>query len=379
MTTERPHGDSRAPRDLKQLTSLRFFAAMWVVAFDYWPSLTGGGHVALVEKGYLGVELFFVLSGFILAHVYLDEARGGRLKYGDFLWARLARIYPLHLATLGAIGAMGAAALAMGVPIKHPVLVWGALPQNLLLIHAWGTTSVSAWNHASWSISAEWFAYVFFPLFAWAAWGLRARPLLAVLGALALVAAVYPAFEAAAGFPLTRATTGWGALRIVPCFTLGCAIDLLWRRRPLEGAWRAAGLAAASVVAIGMGATLHAPDLVLVMLFGALIFGLACMAGAGSRLLTAGPLVYLGEVSFAVYMVAVPWRLAFSKAAAKLGGAGDVLPPGLWLLQFGGVVVAAVLLHHLVERPARVWLRLHPPFKRRRARTTLPASAVATL
>ena len=50
------------PQDLKQLTSLRFFAAMWVVLFHYWPSLSAV-MPPLVSKGYLGVELFFVLSG----------------------------------------------------------------------------------------------------------------------------------------------------------------------------------------------------------------------------------------------------------------------------------------------------------------------------
>ena len=83
-------------RDIRPLTSLRFFAAMWVVAFHYWPNLSSV-MPPLVAKGYLGVELFFVLSGFILCHVYLDSVADGGFRYGSFLWARLARIYPLHL------------------------------------------------------------------------------------------------------------------------------------------------------------------------------------------------------------------------------------------------------------------------------------------
>ena len=366
------------PTNLKQLTSLRFFAALWVVAFHYWPSLTGG-YPVLVDKGYLGVELFFLLSGFILAHVYLDDAGVGCLHYGRFLWARLARIYPVHLVTLAAIGLMGAAALALGYPMTHPVIVWSVLPQNLLLIHAWGAASVSAWNHPSWSISAEWFAYVFFPLFARAAWALRARPILAVLGALGLVAVLYPAFQVLAGFPLTRATTAWGTLRIVPCFTLGCAVNLLWRARSIGNPAPAVAVACLTTGAIIVAAALHAPDLLLVMLFGALIFGLASMASSGSRRLTAAPFVYLGEVSFAVYMVCIPWQLAFSKAATRLLGAGEHLPLGLWLIQFGGVVAAAILVHHLVERPARVWMRLHDPFRRGREPATVPFTAAATL
>ena len=366
------------PANLKQLTSLRFFAALWVVAYHYWPSLTGG-YPALVDKGYLGVELFFVLSGFILAHVYLDDMGARRLNYGRFLWARLARIYPVHLVVLGAIGLMGALALALGYPLTHQVMVWSVLPQTLLLVHAWGTASISAWNHPSWSISAEWFAYVFFPLFAGAAWALRGRPVLAVLGALGLVAVLYPAFERLAGFPLTRATTAWGALRIVPCFTLGCAVNLLWRRRAVGDAAPALALTCLTTGAILAAAVLQAPDLLLVMLFGALIFGLACMAGSGSRRLTAAPLVYLGEVSFALYMVCIPWELAFSKVAQRLFGADEQLPPGLWLVQFAGAVAVAMLVHHLVERPARVWMRRHDPLRPGRAPATVPATAAATL
>jgi peptidoglycan/LPS O-acetylase OafA/YrhL len=73
------------PLDIKPLTALRFAAAIWVVSFHYWPSLTSDVPM-LVQKGYLGVEMFFVLSGFILAHVYLQGFGEGRFNYRDFIW-----------------------------------------------------------------------------------------------------------------------------------------------------------------------------------------------------------------------------------------------------------------------------------------------------
>jgi len=85
---------------IKPLTAMRFYAAMWVVLFHYWPKLAVSFTPAFVDRGYLGVELFFVLSGFILCHVYLPAADRGEFKYGGFLWARIARVYPLHLVTL---------------------------------------------------------------------------------------------------------------------------------------------------------------------------------------------------------------------------------------------------------------------------------------
>ena len=125
------------PQDLKQLTSLRFFAAMWVVLFHYWPSLSAV-MPPLVSKGYLGVELFFVLSGFILSHVYLKGFGEGRFKYADFLWARLARIYPVHVATLAGLALLALGATALGLHAGDKLLIWPSLIPNLLLLQAWG-------------------------------------------------------------------------------------------------------------------------------------------------------------------------------------------------------------------------------------------------
>ena len=86
------------PADLRALTSLRFFAAAWVVMYTFWPDLGVGLVPVAVTKGYLGVETFFVLSGFILSHVYLQAAGEKQFRYGGFLWARIARVYPLHRA-----------------------------------------------------------------------------------------------------------------------------------------------------------------------------------------------------------------------------------------------------------------------------------------
>lgn len=76
-----------------------------MVLYTAWPHLDVGFVPVAVTKGYLGVETFFILSGFILSHVYLEAAGQKRFRYGGFLWARIARVYPLHLVTLfGMIG-----------------------------------------------------------------------------------------------------------------------------------------------------------------------------------------------------------------------------------------------------------------------------------
>jgi peptidoglycan/LPS O-acetylase OafA/YrhL len=337
---------------------MRFAAAMWVVVHHAWPDLSGSAPPALVDKGYLGVELFFVLSGFILSHVYLTGFGEGRFDYGGFLWARLARIYPLHLATLIGLGALAAASVLLGFGSADKLLVWSSLPAQLTLTQAWGLGLQGGWNHPAWSISAEWFAYLAFPAFAWAAWRLRTRPRLAVALALAGLACAYAGFERLTGLPLTQATIAWGALRITPCFAYGCAVWLAWRSAPASGQAWAVARAAALVVAIIAAVALGAPDLVTVALFGGLIFALAALAGSGSRLLSSPLAVYLGEVSFAVYMVCVPWRVAFAKLARHaLHAAEGPLPWPLWLAMIAGVVPVAMVAHHAVERPARRLMR----------------------
>ena len=73
------------PQDLKPLTSLRFIAAFWVLLYHFKDHLgLGIGQFGLVADGYLGVDLFFTLSGFILAHVYLTQFEGGRFGMAAF-------------------------------------------------------------------------------------------------------------------------------------------------------------------------------------------------------------------------------------------------------------------------------------------------------
>ncbi|CAN5270943.1 acyltransferase [soil metagenome] len=351
-----------APTDLRSLTALRFMAAMWVAVYALWDNLAVPFKPALVAKGYLGVELFFVLSGFILCHVYLAAHGERRFSYRDFLWARVARVYPLHIATMLGVIALGLAALAAGMSIDSSVLSWSSLPANIAMVHAWGLAPEAAFNHRSWSISAEWFAYLAFPAFAFVAWKLRHRPFVAVVCALALLGGLYVGFERLAGFPLTEATIRWGALRIVPCFAYGCALYLLFRRSPLARPGIVAPVAATAMIA---ACALSAWDGVIVALAGLMILALASLPNTRAGWLSSRPAVYLGEISYSVYMVVVPWQLLAVNLAAKVTAAEDKhLSLPIWLAIVAALPLIAAVSYHLVEFPARralkAWLARHP-------------------
>ncbi len=347
------HGRIKDAGAINSLTALRFFAALWVVLFSYWPKLAGADVPGIVERGYLGVELFFILSGFILCHVYLRGFGEQRFSYGGFLWNRLARIYPLHLATCLGLIALALAAGLAGIAVDATLLDWPSLPANLLLLHAWGFAPTSAFNHPSWSISAEAFAYLGFPLFAALAWRLRGKPWLFLGVAVGVAAVLYPLFQALSGFSLTLATIRWGALRIFPCFLLGCALHSLWRSGATRG-WNCGLLAFLFLAGAAALTALGAPDVLTVLCLGGLILSLAGTAEQGSQLLSQRPLTYLGEISYSIYMVCVPWEIVFVNGAAKaLGLPDEKLPLWLWIVFVLGVIPLAAASYHLIEKPAR--------------------------
>jgi peptidoglycan/LPS O-acetylase OafA/YrhL len=343
------------PPDLRALTTLRFLAALWVVLYTAWPHLDVSWVPVAVTKGYLGVETFFILSGFILSHVYLEAAGEKRFRYGGFLWARLARVYPLHLVTLFGMIGLGVAATFAGLSIDGSLTNWRDLPAHLTLTHAWGLAGSSAFNHPSWSISAEWAAYLGFPAFAFVAWRFRDRPLLAVGLAAAFALGLYAAFQPLAGYSLTEATFRWGALRIVPCFALGCALYLVHRRGGVPYAGRVSLLSGAAVL---ISASQGLWDAVTVLAAGGLILGLGSLDNARAGVFGSKVGVYLGEISYSIYMVCAPVLLLTTNVAARLTGADDKqFHIIVWLALVAAIPVSAMATYHLVERPARKALR----------------------
>ncbi|WP_439845279.1 acyltransferase family protein [Aeromonas veronii] len=174
-------------QSLPLLTPLRGIAALMVVLFHarlllfpQWMELIAG-HTQLIENGYLWVDLFFILSGVVLAHVYGEPfTRTPRtVSYGRFLWLRLTRVYPLYLVTLLLLVGWELYKAQHGVgfyagplfkmwewegmpPFGSPFTPAEALPSAFLLQVV--TDHGLTWNFAAWSLSVEWISYLLFPL-----------------------------------------------------------------------------------------------------------------------------------------------------------------------------------------------------------------------
>jgi peptidoglycan/LPS O-acetylase OafA/YrhL len=169
---------------LSNLTPMRGIAAMLTVIFHIdiflgWEMLPPSGS-PLLSHMYLMVDFFFILSGFIMSHVYgnrfLKDVRKAAFK--KFTIARFSRVYPLHLATLIFTIVILYLFAQMGVP-KNAYLqaennVYSVFT-NLFLVQAMNFNTWFTWVHASWSISTEWWAYMIFPFLVAPFFRLKAR------------------------------------------------------------------------------------------------------------------------------------------------------------------------------------------------------------
>ena len=352
------------PAALPGLTSIRFLLALGVVLFHYhlqWPwrdvEVTG-----LFERARLGVDAFFILSGFILTHVYDRELVEGRFSYSRFIAARVARIFPLHLAVVAFMMLLVGGATILGADYDPVGYSLDGLLRTLLLVQAWLPAPFPTewhWNGPSWSLSAEWFAYLLFPAFAWIGLSWRHRPWLL----LALAAAVFLLFDLAYrtwfGRILPHAEENLGVMRIVPEFLYGVALYRLGQRIRVVPTSAVAGAAATAALVVGL-MHLQTDDRLIVPAQGVLILSLALLAKAGvNGPLAARPLMFLGEASFALYLVHMPALVLWKNLMAEITGTTSayVLAPWELVVLFGLTLAAACLAHLAVEVPARNLIR----------------------
>jgi peptidoglycan/LPS O-acetylase OafA/YrhL len=304
----------------------------------------------IVRYGGFGVDVFFVLSGFIITHVYADtfSTRVTLASYGSFLQNRIARLYPVHIATLGLMIAMYVASrdLYDFVPRRAEAYSPASIVANLTMTHAW-FAGVWAPNTPAWSISAEWFAYLAFPL-----------------AALLLVRA--PAWLQVAIIPLALVVMGCATplhplVRISTEFAIGMGVYLLHRRvhgnvSIPRAATRYAGVVALGVTVASLYVFAHPRYWIVALCAAVLIASLATEADLLGSALASSPLVYLGEISYSIYMcqwmVWSMWRRGLPRLLHH--HIPDLVLMGT---AAGAIVGISALAYHCIEVPGRSWIR----------------------
>ena len=220
------------PAEIDALAPLRFLALGWVIINQFENRL--GLHIdqviGVVAKGYMGSDLFFVVSGFWLAHLVSTRVENGQISYASVVWRRMARLYPLHLATIALMFCLMLASQHLGEAAHTDVFDPLGLLGNILLVHAWGALPTVSWNFPSWMVSAEWFALLIFPALLTLALKGWSRTWIAVAAPIALMAAMFESAHAR-GVLFTDMTAQVGILRVLPDFLLGAGLYRLGLQR----------------------------------------------------------------------------------------------------------------------------------------------------
>jgi peptidoglycan/LPS O-acetylase OafA/YrhL len=343
--------------ELPALTGLRGVAAWFVVLYHV--RLSAAAQVppealAFFSKGYLAVDLFFMLSGFVLWLNYADRLRTEGLAAAPlFLARRLARIWPLHLFILAGAIAFAGLLQALG-KINPETYPWAELPLHILLVQNWGLTGSLTWNVPAWSISCEWAAYLLFPFLALAIDWRKVGPVATVAAIMLLSVLLAWLMETGGAATLGTDVPRFGLARALCEFAIGtaiCGFWLRWRARPAVPAAAAALAAAGLALAWRFGILTEVQAVPLV--FAALLLGLALTAASPANPLGWRPVHYLGRISYATYLVHyllfIAFKLVFVEDAANV-------PLPLLGLFLALTFAASVVLHHFVELPAQGWV-----------------------
>ncbi|HEX4159776.1 MAG TPA: acyltransferase [Rhizomicrobium sp.] len=380
--------ETSRPPEIRALKGARALPPLILVLFHY---CEGHGYRGAwwfdlpVARGYLWVEFFFALSGFVLTFVYAPRLREmWHLRgYGRFLQSRLARLYPLHLAMLLLILGMvitlrWLAARGGYVSIYdeqwHPIVNTPTFIANLFLVQAWNIFPYLSWNGAAWFVSVEFLLCLLFPLYlAVSRGGWKIATLLIVSGAAGLALLAHPRY----GLDLTFHNGIW---RGMAAFAMGVGFAVFHRAALARGAARLPDFAFTLAQLTVLGCLIYAiyntgwshtrADIYTALAVIALVFVLSFDRGLIAKALATSVPLVLGEWSYAIYIGQTPLLQLLRHAQLHLYPApGDIVLGRSWAawapfwhwLEPALLVTAAIawgaLLFMLIERPANAVLR----------------------
>ena len=334
------------------LTAVRGIAAWWVVCYhfrEFAPSGLPGPVEILLGNGHHAVDLFFILSGYVIGLNYLRRMVSLNIaSIVQFYLLRLARVYPLHLFMLIIFLANPIVITyfsAAGVPGAR--YEWGYFVLSILLIQNWGFTDALAWNVPAWSISTEFFAYLLFPFLA-ASIPARQR---GVTGSLALIGVCLGAIALIFGLQgkgLGEDIARLGLVRCVIEFAIGMLLcQVVGRLREVSSLGLPCALAAMALYA---SCLFGLPDYGVVPLaWTLLVFALAQPRAIPSRVLNLRWLIAVGTVSYSTYMVHYFVR-DWVKFTMVTENGPDVVACAAYL---GATALASIILYRMVEVPGR--------------------------
>jgi peptidoglycan/LPS O-acetylase OafA/YrhL len=347
--------------DIVSLTTLRGLLAVWVVMYHFWNDVLRLFPLAeilspIVRVGQMAVPAFFMLSGFVLAYNYADRFASLSLSaVARFLCLRLARIYPVHLVSLLAVAVM----VWMSGRLSYQLTDGGYTSRNfvlnLLLVQTWVPDFNLNWNYPSWSISSEWFAYLAFPLaISWGARWLKTLFRSIMFGFLSLSTSI-------AVMLLWRPLPFYELVLVIPTFFVGTAVYSIvrnWYPSSCVAKWIPELLILCAVAVCFVPSTVVVTTSLLCLFFG-LILVLALNREAILKVWMAWPMVFLGEVSYSLYMTHTLAQRVLTRVLPSSQFENAPIPVKVLIIlaYLGLVIMFCLAMYFTVEYPCRVWFK----------------------
>jgi len=349
-------------QNIPPLTGIRGFASVWVTVFHVYPlmakmfNLSNLTAIPVIRSGFMGVDLFFILSGFVLMMTYGENIKiFSSSELQRFAFNRLFRILPLHWFVLGIL-----ALLVLWQPHSY----WGPGPfstksfiASFFLVQAWGFLDFSnaiAWNSPAWSLSAEWAAYFIFPFQATI---MQRTKNISALTALALICFVFLVATILCSHSLTldHAELG-GLVRCLTEFSMGVCICNIWRlRRAALEPWGAHFLLAGFFL---FALSLAITDLQLLapVAFACFVLGCAIPSQTSDKIFGNRIAVFLGNISFSLYLTHSIVINAAQLFLDQIGMSSQPLQTRICIASILGLLIllTAFLTWMFIERPAQI-------------------------
>jgi peptidoglycan/LPS O-acetylase OafA/YrhL len=327
-----------------------------------------GVYLHALGNGYLAVGFFFMLSGFVLAHAHFKQLADGTFEYAHFLKRRFSRIYPLHFLVTVAYGSLYLLTLRLGIAINNPEnFTWSAFFSNVFLLRGLNLIGRLTFNGPAWYVSSQWHLYLLFPLLGLCVLRSPFKSIPTLFAAILFFLAMFIGLSG--DNLLTQRTYDFGILRAIAEFPIGLALYQVFCDYQKSGSKmiRPIHLAGMGLVVI-LAAQLDVDDsLIILLLAGFILVCAATNLRYELKWLTHPWFIYAGEISFAIYLIHVPFLACARKALPILGVSSGSLAEGIFLIACALVLVpTAAFVHSWIERPASEWTwnMLNRPRKR---------------
>ena len=339
------------------LTGLRFLLAVWIAFFHvgHMYDHDGFGALPYLELGVARVDVFFVLSGFVLTHIYWSN-RQRPFAFGDFMIARIARIYPLYLLSLGVIIGYLVLGLLIGRSDSFDGYTPAGLVANLTMLQSVGLPGVTSWNFPAWAISAEFAGYLLFPLFIWLATKMAKFRTLFFAFTILNVFLVDQLHGYFLGRDLSSSTIVLGALRGAVVMLAGVGARVAFEDFQMSS-FRAGIYAILGAVCAVFAAVNHIGTAFVALGGSLIIMGLARIDAHGkSTTLSRPSMCVLGGWSYAIFILHVPIFIILKNGL-------DILGIGLEVNMLTSTAFTLVAIavswpvHRLIEEPCRKLIR----------------------